>query len=931
MLHTGRRKIWQDVSGRKFRAFLVSASIFVGVLGVIALFTSSDLIRRQLQEDVQEDAIAMINVVALIESGATPDNAFYLDTLNRRNELGRSLPALEGIEIVEAQAYFFIDFKQGDTFQQAELRTYSTALQDIQLEPLRLLAGAYPTPGQGQIALEKRMAEANGFSLGDFITFRVAGAEGLQEVRYQVAGIVFHPYSNRGRAGDQPGPEVGIYAQYEDAQALLKFSGYNRFVARYATFEQAQAQFTEFVRTLDEVTPYNPVVPGLANPSQNTLVVNAGIFTSILNALALTAMVVSGFLVINVINTIIAEQKQQIGVLKSLGASTPQVFMIYAGIALSYGVLGTLCAIIPGILVAQAITAALAPTLDIVIEGFKWSPSAVVLGVVLGLIVPVLAAIIPVYNGIRLSILEAITDLGIRGRYGHGLIPRFINALPLPVTVRQALSNVYQKRWSLALTGVTLTITIATFMGTFALTVSLSTEIRALFDRLGYQVLVIPNELQEPDDVRRLIENVDGVAGTSPATIAFIQLDEQFVNFFTGDSQVQIFGLQPEDNMLVFTYTNGEGWSQNPNREGIVISTSIARQLDLQVGDSLQAVISGKPQEIEVIGIDASAFDAANMPWRYLSRLAGYIEGAPTPNQYIELAQRTEGGFVVAVGMDPVLLSYWLQGYDPNQAGVVISGDLATDAGLAIGDTLTLTIGETATTQSVVGVVPNSVLAANAAQFGSGSIPADIALFRFADLLALSKADTSGEPVPNAFYVILDQHAPNATDAAAMIEKLQVELLAQGIPARYINQVADGDRAVTEVGTRTSIFLVAALLIAIVGAIGLLTTLSISVFERQKEIGVMRSIGAGSGIIAFQFMVEGLTVGLVAWLAGLPISYGIAIAFNKVANLENVTFRYPMSVILLGLVGMLLIAALASAGPALGAARKTVSDILRYQ
>ena len=51
-------------------------------------------------------------------------------------------------------------------------------------------------------------------------------------------------------------------------------------------------------------------------------------------------------------------------------------------------------------------------------------------------------------------------------------------------------------------------------------------------------------------------------------------------------------------------------------------------------------------------------------------------------------------------------------------------------------------------------------------------------------------------------------------------------------------------------------------LIALVGALGLLMAISMSVFERQKEIGVMRSIGAGSSTVATQFLTEGLLIGL---------------------------------------------------------------------
>ena len=120
-------------------------------------------------------------------------------------------------------------------------------------------------------------------------------------------------------------------------------------------------------------------------------------------------------------------------------------------------------------------------------------------------------------------------------------------------------------------------------------------------------------------------------------------------------------------------------------------------------------------------------------------------------------------------------------------------------------------------------------------------------------------------------------------------------------------------------------------LIALVGALGLLTTLSMSVFERQKEIGVMRSIGAGSGTVVAQFLTEGMVVGVVAWIVGLPLMLGIQWLLLQIIGADLFGFQISLPAVIIGLIGMLIITMIASLWPSLGAARKTVSDILRYQ
>jgi putative ABC transport system permease protein len=157
-------------------------------------------------------------------------------------------------------------------------------------------------------------------------------------------------------------------------------------------------------------------------------------------------------------------------------------------------------------------------------------------------------------------------------------------------------------------------------------------------------------------------------------------------------------------------------------------------------------------------------------------------------------------------------------------------------------------------------------------------------------------------------------------------------MLANGISAGYNNQVALANLITTIVAAFGVILSLAALLIALVGAVGLLTTLSMSVFERQKEIGVMCSVGASSGAIAVQFLVEGLLVGLIAWLVGAPLSYLVSQGLIAVLPFGGTyTIAYPLIAPILGLTGMVALVTIASLLPSLSAARKTVSEILRYQ
>lgn len=129
--------------------------------------------------------------------------------------------------------------------------------------------------------------------------------------------------------------------------------------------------------------------------------------------------------------------------------------------------------------------------------------------------------------------------------------------------------------------------------------------------------------------------------------------------------------------------------------------------------------------------------------------------------------------------------------------------------------------------------------------------------------------------------------------------------------------------------------LIMALLTALVGSIGLTGTMSMNVMERTREIGVMRSIGAGDREVMKSVIVEGVLIGLISWCAGAALAFPISKLLSTIIGLA--IFHTPLGLVfswqgfIIWLFLVLILSTLASILPARSAARLTIREVLAYE
>lgn len=115
----------------------------------------------------------------------------------------------------------------------------------------------------------------------------------------------------------------------------------------------------------------------------------------------------------------------------------------------------------------------------------------------------------------------------------------------------------------------------------------------------------------------------------------------------------------------------------------------------------------------------------------------------------------------------------------------------------------------------------------------------------------------------------------------------------------------------------------------LVGGIGIMNIMLVSVTERTREIGIRKAIGAGRGVIMLQFLIEALMISLMGCAIGILLSW-ITLQVISVIGKDSMAFALSPGVVWIAVVFSILIGVVFGIYPANKAAKKKPIDALRY-
>ena len=602
-------------------------------------------------------------------------------------------------------------------------------------------------------------------------------------------------------------------------------------------------------------------------------------FNAILYFFAAMALFVGGFLIFNSFNMTVLQRMREIGMLRTLGATRGMVVRSVLREAAMLGLVGAALGVGVGVLLALGLVWLMREGLDFPVGDLRFTWVAPVAAVAVGLLTATLGALYPARRAGRIPPIRAILGAeGLRSR------PHPRRAALGLVLIVAGLGGAF---WLGAADETTTLVAAAGMLGTIAIFFGIA-MLAPFVVRPMVAVLTWPLRRLFPVEGRLAAESARTDPGRTAATATGLMIglalvvavnslgasflssiSDEFDRSFARDLTVQPSGFAP-----------GQGPQQT-------------------IANGLRDRLARIP-EAKVVARERIVF-TPDLPAPKGERRSDGLLFAFDPPQY-EQVDTTE---VSGAPRDQVFRRL-------RHGEVTVGKGQADETGVEVGDRIKLDGPSGSRTARVAGIVDTVVFGGQTVGMSLDTLRKVYGVTSDSELALKARSEEDRPILRHKVDRIVSRHYPN-------LAVLSNDELKSDVESR-VNQQFGIFYAIVGVAIFASLF-------------GIVNTLSMSVLERTREIGVLRAVGSTRWQVRRQVADESLVIGLIGALLGIAVGavLGWALLEGLSSGIPGVTYQPPIGTMFFVAVAGIVLGLIASILPARRAARLDVIRALSYE
>lgn len=555
-----RYKILRDLWKNKGRTLQVILIIGIGAGAIGMIMGVRNLLIPGMQDIWQSMDPAMINL--FIFPPVNEDELFVLKNL-------------DGVEVIEGLSSTTIEwrFGQEDEWKQGGL-TARTDYENQKLNKLELLDGNWPedevmTGGQDSDTF-------HGISTRGQVYLRIND----REVQVQLDGKVYDQLVQPAYFGGT----AQFYTSQDYYERLAGNRNFNQVLVSAAVYDEEAV--TDLADRLQSKLEKQGKDSGrmIYDPNEHFFQESMDGLFFLLGVLGMLSLILGLLLVYNTINAIISQQVDQIGIMKAIGARTWQILRLYLVNVLVYGFLSLLLSLPIGILGAWAISSWLASNFGADLGPFEVSPVAITVQAMIALVAPLLASLIPIFSGARITVREAISTYGLSTN--TGLIERLLaRAKYISRLFLITISNTFRHKQRVVLLQIALVLSGLMFMMVVSVRDSVVYTVRdVLFSILNANITMVFEGPQRIDHLEKLTLSHPEVQAAELWGLTGVTIRPADQAESDDDENATLFGV-PLPTQL-YGYQMRAGRWLDPNDDfAVVLNQDLAEEVGVGVGD----------------------------------------------------------------------------------------------------------------------------------------------------------------------------------------------------------------------------------------------------------------------------------------------------------------------------------------------------------